>query len=204
MKDAPVQYDPADLEMRFEPLEVTPELFATGLTLWNTPVKAKVASKLNDAIRGLFALPWEAWPPTIGVTQISVSTEPRITFEPGVPPEITWARVSIFGFGWKPGAPVITKWNNAFGFPDNGEGANSIKLQTPIPDSGGRFAFQTIHRGVPRAAKDWLWGDNVQIVLVARQGTPGSPDFLQAHQRYIPPHVLWQWIPHGPPVNANL
>ena len=145
--DAPVQYDPTEIEMRFEPLEVTPELFASGLTLWNTPVRARDATTLNDAIRALFELSWDAWPATVGVSQISMSTEPRLTFEPGVPPEITWARVSIFGFGFAPGVAVTTKWNNAFGFPDNGVGANSIKLQSPVPDSGGRFAFQTIHRG---------------------------------------------------------
>jgi hypothetical protein len=189
--------------MRFEELEVTPELLLQGLTLWSTPMARDVAGRLTDGIRGLFELEWTAWPTTIGVSEISISTEPNPFPVIGQPPEITWARVSIFGFGWKPGAEVITKWNNAFGFPDNGEGANSIKLQTPIPDSGGRFAFQTIHRGKPRAAKDWYWDANAQLVIVARQGTPGSADYLQAHQRYIPPHVLWQWVPYGPPDTAS-
>jgi hypothetical protein len=198
MTDAPAQYDPADIEMRFEPLEVTPELFATGLTLWNAPIKARVATPLGDAIRELFALPWEAWPPTIRVTQISVSTEPRITAEPGVPPEITWARVSIFGFGFAPGVPVLTKWNNAFGFPDNGVGANSIQLQSPVPDSGGRFAFQSIHRGVLRPAAEWPWDANAQLVIIAQQGVIGTSSWRDAYQRYIPPHVLWQWIPYWP------
>jgi hypothetical protein len=190
-------------DMRFEELEVTPELLLQGLTLWSTPMARDVAGRLTDGIRGLFELEWTAWPTTIGVSEISISTEPKPLPVVGQPPEITWARVSIFGFGWKPGAQVITKWNNAFGFPDNGEGANSIKLQTPIPDSGGRFAFQTIHRGKPRAAKDWYWDANAQLVIVARQGTPGSADYLQAHQRYIPPHVLWQWVPYGPPDTAS-
>jgi hypothetical protein len=200
MTDSDVaQYRDTDIEMRFEDLEVTPELLLRGLTLWDAPPKLEPAGRLTDGIRGLFELPWTAWPTTIGVSEISISTQANPVPIVGQPPETTWARVSIFGFGWKPGAPVITKWNNAFGFPDNGEGANSIKLQTPTPDGNGRFAFQTIHRGMPRPAKDWPWGDNVQLVLVARQGTPGSADFLQAHQRYIPPHVLWQWVPYGPP-----
>jgi hypothetical protein len=198
VRDAPVQYDPADLEMRIEPLEVTPDLLQSGLTLWNTPVKHRLASPLNDVIRELFELPWEVWPPTVGVTQISVSTEPRVLAEAGLPPEVTWARVSIFGFGWAPGAPVTTKWNNAFGFPDNGVGANSIQLQTAVPDSGGRFAFQTIHRSVPRPAAEWYWGANQQLVIIAQQGQIGSPSWRDAYQRYIPPHVLWQWIPHWP------
>jgi len=112
-------------------------------------------------------------------------------------------RVSIFGFGFAPGSPVTTKWNNAFGFPDNGVGANSVKLQSPIPDANGRFAFQTIHRGVLRAAADWLWQPNQQLVIVAQQGVPGSPSWREAAQRYIPGHVLWQWIPHWPVVSAS-
>jgi len=35
-------------------------------------------------------------------------------------------------------------------------------------------------------------------VLVAQQGQPGLPNWRQAHQRYIPPHVLWQWVPYAP------
>jgi hypothetical protein len=204
MTYAPVQYDPADIEMRFEPLEVTPDLLLSGFTLWNTPVKANIASKLDDVIGGLFELSWEVWPATVAVSRISVFTEPRITATFAEPPEITWARVSIFGFGFVPGIPVTTKWNNAFGFPDNGEGANSIKLQSPVPDAGGRFAFQTIHRGVLRPAAEWRWEPNLQLVLVAYQGeTIGTPNERAASQRYIPPHVLWQWIPHWPVVSAS-
>jgi hypothetical protein len=200
MSDVEVRQDrDTGTDLWFEPLEVTPELLLQGVTLWDARMKFDPAGRLTHAIRGLLELQWTAWPTTIGVSEISISTQPNPLPVVGQPPETTFARVSIFGFGWKPGVPVITKWNNAFGFPDNGEGANSIKLQTPIPDSGGRFAFQTIHRGKPRAAKDWYWDANAQLVLVARQGTPGSADFLQAHQRYIPPHVLWQWVPYGPP-----
>jgi hypothetical protein len=103
--------------------------------------------------------------------------------------------VSIFGFGFEPGVAVKTKWNNAFGFPDNGAGANSIQLQSPVPDSGGRFAFQVVHKAVERAAKDWYWEGNNQLVLVAQQPQSGSPILREAHQRHIPPHVLWQWVP---------
>ena len=90
---------------------------------------------------------------------------------------------------------VKTKWNNAFGFPDNGAGANSIQLQSPVPDAGGRFAFQVIHKAVKRAAKDWLWEANNQIVLVAQQSHATGPILRSSFQRYVPPHVLWQWVP---------
>lgn len=191
-------YAESDIEMRFEPLEVTPELLLGGLTVWDAPIGGRAATHLSEGIRGLLELPWDHWPTTIRVTQISISTEPIVVPTPWDPPERTWARVSIVGFGWAPNTPVITKWNNAFGFPDNGEGANSIKLQTPVPDANGRFAFQTIHRGVARPAAEWRWEGNLQIVLVARQGQPSSPDYRYADQRYIPPHVLWQWVPYAP------
>jgi hypothetical protein len=198
---AAAQYAPTEIEMRFEPLEVTADLVMDGLTLWNTPIKGEVATRLSDAIRGLLAVPWDAWPPTVGVSQISISTQPNPVPTPWQPPEVTWARVSIFGFGFAPGVPVNTKWNNAFGFPDNGEGANSIKLQSPIPDANGRFAFQVMHRGVPRPANEWRWEANLQLVLVAQQGDAGTPNWRYAHQRYIPPHVLWQWVPYAPVVS---
>ena len=196
--DAVAQHADTGIEMRFEPLEVTPELLMKGLTLWNTPMKGEVASRLLDRIRELLELPWDAWEPTVGVSQISVSSEPTPVPTPWTPPEVTRARVSIFGYGFAPGVPVLTKWNNAFGFPDNGVGANSIKLQSPVPDANGRFAYQVVHRGVPRAAQDWRWGANEQLVLVAQQGLP--PNWRQAARRYIPPHVLWQWIPYWPTI----
>lgn len=192
------QYAQKDIEMRFETLEVTPELLLGGVTVWGAPLGDRVAGHLSDGIRGLLELPWDAWPTTIRVTQISMSTEPIPLPTPWDPPERTWARVTIVGWGWTPNEPVITKWNNAFGFPDNGEGANSIKLHSPVPDANGRFAFQTIHRGVARPAADWHWEGNLQLVLVARQGLIGSANYHYADQRYIPPHVLWQWVPYGP------
>ena len=84
---------------------------------------------------------------TVGVSQISISTSQPLVHGMDATRDHMGAW-SIFGFGFLPGAPVTTKWNNAFGFPDNGVGANSIKLQTPIPDANGRFAFQVIHRAV--------------------------------------------------------
>jgi hypothetical protein len=179
------------IEMRFEDREVTRDLFADGLTLWGAPL-AGYASRLDDVLVQLEALPWYVWPATIAVRQISLSTQPA----PGEsPPETVWARVSILGFGFEPGVPVNTKWNNAFGFPDNGVGANSVKLQSPVPNSHGRFAYDVVHKAVKRAAKDWLWAPNLQLVLVAQQSHPGGPILLQADQRYIPSHVLWQWVP---------
>jgi hypothetical protein len=200
MDDTPdtPQHAPEDIEMRFEPLPVGPELPLNGLTPFGAPIAGAAAKRLAEGIRGLLELPWDVWPATIAVTQISISTEPIAVPTPWRPPEVTWARVSIVGLGWAPNVPVITKWNNAFGFPDNGEGANSIKLQSPVPDANGRFGFQTVHRGVAREASEWLWEANRQLVLVARQGEPGSPEYRYAHQRYLPPHVLWQWVPNGP------
>src|SRR4029077_11723540 len=106
-------------------LEITPQLLLNGLTLWDSPITGKAADHLRDRIEGIFQLPWDAFTPTVGVSQISVSTEPRLLSIAGLPPEITWARVGIFGYGFAPGVPVLTKWNNAFGFPDNGVGNNS-------------------------------------------------------------------------------
>ena len=192
-----------DVEMRFETVELTPELLLGGLTLWDAPIGGSIAGRLSEGISGLLELPWDVWPTTIRVAQISISTEPIVVATAWSPPEVIWTRVSIIGFGWAPNLPVITKWNNTFGFPDNGEGANSIKLQTPIPDANGRFAFQTIHRGVPRPPAEWHWEANNQLVLVARQGQPGSSDYRYADQRYIPPHVLWQWVPYSAPTAAS-
>lgn len=180
-----------EAEMRFEPLEVTPELLQDDLRLWDAPLHA-YASNFKDALRDIFALNWDVWPPTVGVREISLSTSPA----PGSsPPESVFARVSIFGLGFEPGVAVKTKWNNAFGFADNGAGAHSIQLQSPVPDSNGRFAFQVLHTAVKRPAKDWYWEPNNQLVLVAQQPQAGTPILRQAYQRYIPPHVLWQWVP---------
>lgn len=181
-----------EIEMRFEPLEVTVDLLRDGLKLWDAPLHtAAYTSQLVDAIREIYSLKWDFFTPTIGVKEISLSTDPA----PGSsPPQTVWARVSIFGFGFEPGVAVATKWNNAFGFPDNGAGANSIKLQSPVPDSHGRFAFQVLHKAVKRAAKDWTWDANNQLVIVGQQPQSG-PILRQAYQRYIPPHVLWQWVP---------
>jgi hypothetical protein len=77
--DAPVathQYAETDIEMQFEPLEVTPEPLLGGVTLWGAPLSDRVASRLSDGIAGLLELPWDAWPTTLQVTQISMSTEP--------------------------------------------------------------------------------------------------------------------------------
>jgi hypothetical protein len=181
-----------ELEMRFEPLDVTPEHLLAGLRLWDTPLQAFTAT-FKDAVRNIFEAPPHLWQvPSIFVTQILLETTPS---GPGFDPaQVVRSRVSIIGFGWEPGSPVLTKWNNAIGFPDNGVGANSILLQSPVPDSGGRFGFQVIHTTVKRPSKDWLWGDNIQLVLVAQQHL-GTPNKVEASQRYIPGHVLWQWVP---------
>src|SRR5215211_5637846 len=101
------QYAADDLEMRFEPLEVTPDLLLAGLSVWDAPIARRATTRLNEAIRALLESPWDAWPATIRVTQISMSTEPVVVPTPWDPPEITRARVSIVGFGWAPNEPVI-------------------------------------------------------------------------------------------------
>jgi hypothetical protein len=198
--DAVMPYADNEIEMSFEPLEVTPDLVMNGLTLWDTPIKHEAVTRLHDGIRDLLELPWDAWSPTVGVSEISISTESPPIPSPWGPPEVTRARVSIFGYGFAPGEPVKMKWNNAFGFPDNGEGPNSIKLQPQMPDAHGRFAFQVLHRGVGRPAKEWRWELNNQLVLVAQQREPADPDRRWADQRGIPPHVLWQWVPYAPTI----
>lgn len=179
------------IEMRFGILDPTIEMLQDGLRLYDLPLHAYTA-KFSDVIREIYSLRWDFFTPTITVREISLSTDPA----PGAsPPESVWARVSMYGFGFEPGIAVVTKWNNAFGFPDNGAGANSILLQSPVPDSHGRFAFQVMHKAVKRAAKDWIWDANNQLVIVAQQSHPGGPILRQAYERFIPPHVLWQWVP---------
>jgi hypothetical protein len=182
---------PVEADLRVEKLEFTTELLQDGLKLWDLPLH-NFKSEFADVMDGIFALPWDAWTPTVAVSEIFLSTDPA----PGLrPPETVWARVSIFGFGWEPGVAVAVKWNNAFGFPDNGAGANSILLPSPTPDAHGRFAFQVLHKAVRRPAKDWLWGDNLQLVLDAQQRIGVTASRRESYQRGIPGHVLWQWIP---------
>ena len=88
--DTIVQYSDTDLEMRFEPLEVTADLVMTGLTLWDTPIKG-LSSRLHDGIRDLLELSWDAWPATVGVSQISISAEPNPLSTAWTPPEVVWA-----------------------------------------------------------------------------------------------------------------
>ena len=180
-----------EAEMRVEEMEFTPELFQEGLTLWGTPLHA-FTSNFKDAIRDIYRIQWDFWPPTVGVREISLSTDPA----PGSsPPETVWARVSIFGFGFEPGVPVVTKWNNAIGFADNGAGARldppavaDARRQRPVRLPG------TAQDG-RAAAKDWLWGENIQLVLDAQQRIGTTPNRREAYQRGIPGHVLWQWVP---------
>jgi len=57
------QYADDEIEMRFEPLSVTPELLMSGLTLWGAPLPG-AATRLMPGIRELFEMPWNDWPPT--------------------------------------------------------------------------------------------------------------------------------------------
>ena len=38
----------------------------------------------------------------------------------------------------------------------------------------------------------------MQLVIVAQQGEVATASWREADQRYIPPHVLWQWVPYWP------
>ncbi|HZP30870.1 MAG TPA: hypothetical protein VFC99_18120, partial [Acidimicrobiia bacterium] len=156
--------DPTSLAPRagitIRELEVTPDLLGGGLTLWGAPL-AGLRVGVSDLVTSLWELSWDTWPTTIFVREISLSTAPAPAGSS--PPEAVASHVSIIGYGFEPGIPVRTKWNNAFGFPDNGAGANSILLQTSTPDEHGRFGFVATHTTVKRAAKDWYWESNNQL-----------------------------------------
>ena len=128
------QYAEDEIEMRFEPLEVTPQLLMKRARhLFDTPIKEKPQSVSETRSRACSSCRGTAGHRRSESSEISVSSEPRLLPTAWDPPEVTWARVSIFGYGFEPGVPVLTKWNNTFGFPDNGVGRNSILLQFPVP-----------------------------------------------------------------------
>lgn len=167
-------------------LEVTPELVASHLTIgggrvmkWPASISDRFAVERID-IHLLM-------PTTISVSRITLIVDPA----PGAnPPQTVWSRVAIFGTGWDPSRPVSIKWNNAFGFP----GA-SIPLPDATPNSGGMFAMEVVHKTVHRRHSDFYWDLNLQLVLVARQTHPNGAPLLDADERGIPPHVIWQWVP---------
>jgi hypothetical protein len=62
------------------------------------------------------------------------------------------------------------------------------------PRPHGFLKVQTVRQTVKRPSKQWYWEANNQLVMVAQQHL-GTPDKVEADQRGIPPHVLWQWVP---------
>ena len=131
--------------------------------------------------------PSVTWPTMVMVTRIALTVDPA----PGDdPPQTVWSRVSLLGSGWKTDLPVSLKWNNAFGFP----GA-SIALPTATVDSRGFFGLDVVQKTVHRRHADFYWELNNQLVIVAQQKNASGMIVLDAYERGIPPHVVWQWVP---------
>ena len=177
---------PSGFQVRAEPQEFTLEKFLGGTSVYGQPIRG-YSTRLFDAMKELYELTWDRWPPMIWVSQIVLAVAPA----PGAhPPQEVTTDDSIVGMGFRPGVPVNLKWNNAFGFP-----GGSVFLPDATPDSGGRFGLLLHHTTVTKASKDWYWEENNQLVLVAQQRRPdGSIEFEESY-RPVPPHVLWKWIP---------
>ncbi len=174
------------IEVRAEAQEFTLEHFVSGLTLYDVPIRG-FGSKLFDAMKEIYEVSWEFWPPTIWVNQIFLTTTPA----PGSnPPQTVRTDVSVSGMGFRPGVAVKLKWNNAWGFP-----GTSVALPSGTPDSHGRFSLVLHHATVQKRGKDWIWEENNQLVLVAQQYAPSGAIEFYDDYRPVPPHVLWQWIP---------
>jgi len=176
---------PPGFQVRAEPQELTLEKLVAGATIYDLPIRG--FAHVFDAMKEIFELSWERWPPTILVNQILVAAQGA----PGAnPPQTVTTSVTVFGLGFRPGVPVNLKWNNAWGFP-----GTSVALPDGVPDSNGRFSLILHHTVVPKSGKDWVWEQNNQLVLVAQQRRPNGSIEFQDDYRPIPPHVLWQWIP---------
>jgi hypothetical protein len=173
-------------EITAKPLEVTPELIASHLTIGGSRVMKWPPSAIEQFAAGQIDI--HRWmPTTISVSRITLMVDPA----PGAePPQTVWSRVTIFGTGWDRNRPVALKWNNAWGFP-----GTSIPLPDAAPGPGGIFSMEVVHKTVHRRHSEFYWDHNLQLVLVARQTHPNGAPLLDAHQRGIPPHVIWQWVP---------
>lgn len=174
------------IEVHAETMEVTVEQFLGGLTVFGSHFGGH-STKLVDAVREIYVLPWDSWTPTVAVTQIMLTTQPA----PGAhPPQSVSSSVNVMGFGFRPGVPVRLKWNNAWGFP-----GTSIPLPDGLPDSRGRFALVLQHTTIQKPGKNWIWEQQNQLVLVAQQLRANGSIEHQADYRPVPPHVLWKWVP---------
>ena len=177
---------PSGFQVRAEPQELTLEKFTAGATVFDLPIRG-YGSKLVDAMKEIYQISWDFWPPTIWVDQILVNATPAAGAHP---PQNVTTDVSVFGLGFRPAVPVNLKWNNAFGFP----GA-SVPLPDATPDSHGRFGLVLHHTTIPKPAKDWYWEYMNQLVLVAQQRRPDGFIEFEDDFRAVPGHVLWKWIP---------
>jgi hypothetical protein len=177
---------PSGFQVRAEAQELTLEHLAAGATVFDLPILG-FGSKLVDAMKEIYQVSWEYWPPTIWVSQILVNSTPAAGANP---PQNVTTTVSVFGLGFRPGVPVNLKWNNAIGFP----GA-TVPLPDATPDSHGRFGLVLHHTTVTKAAKDWYWEYMNQLVLVAQQHRPDGSIEFDDDFRGVPGHVLWKWIP---------
>ncbi len=185
-RGTPYGPDQPPIEVKAEKFDVTPEKFLGAFTVF-APNVMKSPGQFIDVTSGIYALEWDAWPPTVVVTQIVLANQPA----PGAhPPQTVSSSVTVMGYGFRPAVPVRLKWNNAFGF----AGA-SIPLPDGSPDTHGRFGLVLQHAAVPKAKKDWYWEMMNQLVLVAQQYRSNGSIENYADFRAVPPHVLWQWVP---------
>ncbi|MEO8430812.1 MAG: hypothetical protein ABI592_04825 [Acidobacteriota bacterium] len=174
------------IEVQGRNFDVTIEQFLGVFTNF-APTVRKNPAQVFDAAREIYALAWDAWAPTVAVTEIVVTTQPAPA---GHPPQTVSSSVKVVGFGFRPGVPVRLKWNNAWGFP-----GTSVALPDGVPDSHGRFGLVLQHATIPKAGKSWVWEQMNQLVLVAQQPRPNGSIENYADYRPVPPHVLWQWVP---------
>lgn len=181
-----IEKEEQQIVVRAEAQEVTLERFVEGVTIFGAPVRS-YSSNLLDAVKEIYALAWDRWPPTIAVTQIVLTTQPA----PGSqPPQSVSSSVSVMGLGFRPGVPVRLKWNNAWGFP-----GTSVPLPDAMPNGAGRFALVLQHTTISKPGKNWVWEQPNQLVLVAQQLRPNGSIENEADYRPVPPHILWKWVP---------
>jgi hypothetical protein len=172
-------------EIRVKPFNVTAEMIGAALTVgerrvmkWPTSIVELFRPGITDHV---------VWPTSVLVTRIMLSVDPAPGQEP---PQTVWSDVSLLGLGWQPSLTVSLKWNNAWDFP-----GTSIALGDVVPDSHGFFGLEVAHKTVRRHPPDYEWSFMNTLVIVAQQKDASGKIVLNAEERGIPPHVIWQWVP---------